>query len=116
MPHKPRQLRQFQPDNPVLTSEEVAELLGVSPKTVVNMAKDGRLPARHIPGTRRYLFFEREIFELLEGSKVGPGDGSDEPVDDDQEEPVAEVAEVAAPAPPRRSRSGPGSGSKAKPR
>lgn len=102
MPHKPRQLRQFQPDNPVLTSEEVAELLGVSAKTVVNMAKNGRLPARHIPGTRRYLFFEREIFEVLESSKVGPKDVEEaaEPV---EEVPVAEVAPNPAPARSRRS-------------
>lgn len=104
MPHKPRQLRQFQPENPVLTSEEVAELLGVSPKTVVNMAKNGRLPARRIPGTRRYLFFEREIFEVLEASKVAPEDGSEEPAEP-EDEPVAEAA--PAPAPARRRRSGP---------
>ena len=112
MPHKPRQLRQFQPENPVLTSEEVAELLGVSPKTVVNMAKNGRLPARRIPGTRRYLFFEREIFETLEASKVGPGDDPEEDAETAEpaeEEPVAEVA-----PPPRQARTR-RSGTKAKP-
>ena len=70
-----RQLQRFSPENPLLTSEEVAELLGVSPKTVVQMAKRGSLPARHIPGTRRYLFFEREIFELLDASTVVPAAG-----------------------------------------
>jgi excisionase family DNA binding protein len=109
VPHKPRQLRQFQPDNPVLTSEEVAELLGVSAKTVVNMAKNGRLPARRIPGTRRYLFFEREIFEVLEPSKVGPEDDVEEAAEPAEEEPVAEVAPKPAPARSRRS------GTKAKP-
>lgn len=110
MPHKPRQLRQFQPENPVLTSEEVAEFLGVSPKTVVNMAKNGRLPARRIPGTRRYLFFEREIFEVLEASKVGPGDDPDDEVGEPpEEEPVAEVTPAPAPARSRRS------GTRAKP-
>lgn len=78
-----RQLQRFSPENPLLTSEEVAELLGVSPKTVVQMAKRGSLPARHIPGTRRYLFFEKEIYELLDKSRVVPttesgGDGPEE--------------------------------------
>ena len=103
MPHKPRQLRQFQPENPVLTSEEVAELLGVSAKTVVNMAKNGRLPARRIPGTRRYLFFEREIFEVLEASKVGPEEALEDATEPAEEEPVAEVGPTPAPSPRRRS-------------
>jgi excisionase family DNA binding protein len=82
-----RQLQRFSPENPLLTSEEVAELLGVSPKTVVQMAKRGSLPARHIPGTRRYLFFEREIFELLDASKVVPAADKGD-VDAEEEEIV----------------------------
>lgn len=93
-----RQLQRFSPENPLLTSEEVAELLGVSPKTVVQMAKRGSLPARHIPGTRRYLFFEREIFELLDASTVVPAAGKGD-IDAEQETDPPE--EVAA---PRRAR------------
>jgi excisionase family DNA binding protein len=93
-----RQLQRFSPENPLLTSEEVAELLGVSPKTVVQMAKRGSLPARHIPGTRRYLFFEREIFELLDASKVVPAvDKGDVDAEEETDPPEA----VAA---PRRAR------------
>lgn len=93
-----RQLQRFSPENPLLTSEEVAELLGVSPKTVVQMAKRGSLPARHIPGTRRYLFFEREIFELLDASKVVPAVGREEiDAEEDTEPPDAIAAPRRAP-------------------
>lgn len=88
-----RQLQRFSPENPLLTSEEVAELLGVSPKTVVQMAKRGSLPARHIPGTRRYLFFEREIFELLDASTVVPAAGKgDIDAEDEETDPPEGVA------------------------
>jgi excisionase family DNA binding protein len=53
-------------DEHFLTLEQVAELLHVSPKTVFNMTRDGRLPARRLPGTRRYLFVRREIIDLVE--------------------------------------------------
>jgi excisionase family DNA binding protein len=53
-------------DDHFLTLEQVAELLHVSPKTVFNMTRDGRLPARRLPGTRRYLYVRREIIDLVE--------------------------------------------------
>ena len=93
-----RQLQRFSPENPLLTSEEVAELLGVSPKTVVQMAKRGSLPARHIPGTRRYLFFEREIFELLDASTVVPAAGKGDISAEEETDPPEAVAA------PRRAR------------
>ena len=93
-----RQLQRFSPENPLLTSEEVAELLGVSPKTVVQMAKRGSLPARHIPGTRRYLFFEREIFELLDASTVVPAAGKGDIGAEEETDPPEAVAA------PRRAR------------
>lgn len=93
-----RQLQRFSPENPLLTSEEVAELLGVSPKTVVQMAKRGSLPARHIPGTRRYLFFEREIFELLDASTVVPAAGKADASAEEEEAPAEAVV------PPRGAR------------
>jgi excisionase family DNA binding protein len=49
-----------------LTVAQVAELLHVSTKTVFNMTKDGRLPARRLPGTRRYLYVRSEILELVD--------------------------------------------------
>jgi hypothetical protein len=30
------------------------------------MTRDGRLPARRLPGTRKYLYVRQEIIELLD--------------------------------------------------
>jgi excisionase family DNA binding protein len=53
-------------DDHFLTLEQVAELLHVSTKTVFNMTRDGRLPARRLPGSRRYLYVRQEILDLLD--------------------------------------------------
>jgi excisionase family DNA binding protein len=51
---------------PHLRTADVAELLGVSPKTVARWAKDGRLPFRRtLGGHRRYP--EAAIRELAAG-------------------------------------------------
>ena len=49
-----------------LTLPQVAELLHVSARTVFNMTRDGRLPARRLPGTRKYLYVRQEIIELVD--------------------------------------------------
>lgn len=54
------------PEDQYLTVAQVAELLHVSTKTVFNLTKDGRLPARRLPGTRRYLYVRSEILELVD--------------------------------------------------
>jgi excisionase family DNA binding protein len=61
---------------PILSTAQVAELLGLSTRTVMNMAADGRLPARRLPGSRKYQFFLKEIIEALDAHRVVP----DEPV------------------------------------
>lgn len=53
-------------DDYYLTLPQVAELLHVSARTVFNMTRDGRLPARRLPGTRKYLYVRQEIIELLD--------------------------------------------------
>jgi excisionase family DNA binding protein len=57
-------------DNHFLTVQQVAELLHVSAKTVFNMTKDGRLPARRLPGSRRYLYVRQEILDLLDENRT----------------------------------------------
>lgn len=49
-----------------LTLPQVAELLHVSERTVFNMTRDGRLPARRLPGTRKYLYIREEIIDLVD--------------------------------------------------
>ena len=53
-------------DDYYLTLPQVAELLHVSARTVFNMTRDGRLPARRLPGTRKYLYVRQEIIELVD--------------------------------------------------
>jgi excisionase family DNA binding protein len=53
-------------DDYYLTLPQVAELLHLSARTVFNMTRDGRLPARRLPGTRKYLYVRREIIELVD--------------------------------------------------
>lgn len=53
-------------DDHFLTVPQVADLLHCSPKTVFSMTRDGRLPARRLPGSRRYLYVRQEILDLLD--------------------------------------------------
>ncbi len=46
---------------PVLSTEEVAELLRLNPKTVLAMARDGRLPGHRLPGCRKVQYLTAEI-------------------------------------------------------
>jgi excisionase family DNA binding protein len=66
---------------PILNTAQVAELLGLSTRTVMNMAADGRLPARRLPGSRKYQYFLKEVIEVLDAHRVVPGEaaGEDEP-------------------------------------
>ena len=68
-------------DDHFLTLQQVAELLHVSAKTVFNMTRDGRLPARRLPGSRRYLYVRREILDLLDQHRT------DAPGSEDQQQP-----------------------------
>ncbi|MGH9119315.1 MAG: helix-turn-helix domain-containing protein, partial [Acidimicrobiales bacterium] len=55
---------------PVLDTAGVAELLGMNPRTVLLMVRDGRLPGRRVPGGRKYQFLTDEVLAAL-----APGDG-----------------------------------------
>jgi len=68
-------------DDHFLTVEQVADLLHVSTKTVFNMTRDGRLPARRLPGSRRYLYVRQEILDLLDQTRSGPTDVEEAEVD-----------------------------------
>jgi excisionase family DNA binding protein len=61
-----------------LTVTQVAELLHLSARTVFNMTRDGRLPARRLPGTRKYLYVRQEILDLLDSNRTDTGTVNDE--------------------------------------
>jgi len=57
---------------PIVTSAQVCELLDVTPQTVQAMARDGRLPAHRLPGSRKYLFFLDDVLDLVRQHRVQP--------------------------------------------
>ena len=61
-------------EDDVLTTAQVAQLLHVTPTTVIKFVQDGTLTAHRLPGTRRFLFWRRDIIRLIEDSVVRPGD------------------------------------------
>lgn len=57
---------------PLLNTSQVAELLDLNPRTVLNMAGDGRLPASRLPGSRKFHFLLEEIIDTLKANRVSP--------------------------------------------
>lgn len=55
---------------PLLCTEEVAELLHVNRRTVLAMVRDGRLPARRIPGSRRFQFLSAEVMNVARRTDI----------------------------------------------
>ena len=55
---------------PILTTAQVAELLDLNSRTVLNMAGDGRLPASRLPGSRKFHFVLDDIIETLKANRV----------------------------------------------
>lgn len=55
---------------PILNTAQVAELLDLNPRTVLNMAGDGRLPASRLPGSRKFHFLLEEIIATLKANRV----------------------------------------------
>jgi excisionase family DNA binding protein len=55
----------------VLTAEQAAELLQVSTKTLLRLARDGRLPGRKIG--REWRFARWELLNLLSATTGGTG-------------------------------------------
>ena len=58
---------------PILNTAQVAELLDLNPRTVLNMAGDGRLPASRLPGSRKFHFLLEDVIATLKTHRVnGP--------------------------------------------
>ena len=63
---------------PIVTSAQVCDLLQVTPQTVQRLAREGRLPAHRLPGSRKYLFFLDDVLELLRQHRVQPKDAAED--------------------------------------
>ena len=55
---------------PILNTAQVAELLDLNPRTVLNMAGDGRLPASRLPGSRKFHFLLEDIITTLKANRI----------------------------------------------
>jgi excisionase family DNA binding protein len=67
---------------PVLSTEEVAELLRLNVKTVLAMARDGRLPAHRLPGARKVQYLATEVLATLAKAPAGgTSDDAEPPLD-----------------------------------
>lgn len=55
---------------PILTTAQVAELLGLNVRTVMVMANDGRLPASRLPGSRKYHFVLEDVLATLARHRI----------------------------------------------
>ncbi len=80
---------------PVLDTAGVAELLGLSRRSVLLMVRDGRLPALRVPGGRKYQFLTEEVVAALRRRNDDPGQLT---LDDLGEGQVVE-SQVMSPAP-----------------
>ncbi len=56
----------------ILTTAQVAEMLDLNVRTVLNMAGDGRLPASRLAGSRKFHFSRDQIIATLKESTVTP--------------------------------------------
>lgn len=57
---------------PILTTAQVADLLDLNTRTVLTMAKDGRLPASRLEGSRKFHFLLEDIIDTLKSNRVTP--------------------------------------------
>ncbi len=59
---------------PVLSTEQVAELLNLNSRTVLAMVKDGRLPAHRLPGSRKIQYLTAEILATVARAPADVGE------------------------------------------
>ena len=57
---------------PIVTTAQVAELLGLNIRTVMVMANDGRLPASRLPGSRKYHFLREDGLATRTQHRIQP--------------------------------------------
>jgi excisionase family DNA binding protein len=61
-------------EDDILTTAQVAQLLHVTPKTVIKLVQEGTLRAHRLPGTRQFLCWRHQIVDLIEASVVNPSE------------------------------------------
>jgi excisionase family DNA binding protein len=96
---------------PILTTAQVAELLGLNVRTVMVMANDGRLPASRLPGSRKYHFILEDVLATLTQHRLPqPVAGENKPAKEPTTKatPAKRAMATTKAAPPKRARRSPG--------
>lgn len=76
------------PEDVLLTTAQVAQLLHLTPKRVVQLIQSRVLKAHRLPGTRQYLFWRQDVYDLIDAHVVRPEDAAAEE-EGEAEEPAA---------------------------
>ena len=61
----------------MLNTAQVAQILHITPKQVLLYVRDGTIKAHRLPGMRQYLYWRKEIIDLIEANVVQPEDADD---------------------------------------
>lgn len=80
----------------VLTTDQVAELLGYHPRTVLAKVKEGRLPGYRLPGSRKVQYVRDEILATLGRAPAAGPPGKAPPAPPAPVAPPTEAASAAA--------------------
>lgn len=70
------------PEDDLLTTAQVAQMLQVTAQTVFKFIQEGVLPAHRLPGTRRFLFWRHDVVAAINASVVNPSELTDADADD----------------------------------
>ncbi len=70
------------PEDVLLTTAQVAKMLQLTPKRVLDLVNAGILPAHRLPGMRQFRFFRQAILDAFAANPVGPGEASVEDAED----------------------------------
>lgn len=62
---------------PILDAAQVAELLGMNVQMVRRYAREGRLPAYKLPGSRTFKFLRDEVIDFLRAHPAVPQEDED---------------------------------------
>lgn len=66
------------PEDELLTTAQVAKLLQLNPRRVVELVNAGFIPAHRLPGMRQYRFFRQKVLDAVAANPVVPGEAHDE--------------------------------------
>jgi excisionase family DNA binding protein len=66
------------PEDVLLTTAQVAQMLQLTTKSVLDMVNAGILPAHRLPGMRQFRFFRQAILDAVAANPFVPGELRDE--------------------------------------